>query len=618
MGDRQVFCPGTVPQRQKSYYIMKYKAIFTPALAMFWLLGTSPLAYAATPEEPSVEIDEPEDMALAAEDADTGQAESVVIARHVTGSYLSGRYARAHGHVDQAVNHLLRVHREQPDNMTVAVQLQGMLLLQGKMQNAAEVAAAIKASGTRDPLADLVLALHALRMGKVEEAARVLGAANDNGNLQLWVPLLLGWVQYEQGQVKQPLTTSIFDIDIGRAAPLINYHLALINERAGFPEAAVQNLAKAGEDPRLVPPRIMQRIALFSAQHGNPPQLASLAQQYQQPEGSQPEPLVIANARDGIAEVLYTMGGIMFSAGVVNDAAIYLQLAAYVKPDMGEAHLALGDAFSQLQQYERSNAAYENITPQDSLYGRAQLHIAVNLDRMGREKDAVKRLDKLAAQNTDSADALITKGDLYRIHGRYREAIDTYNKGLARVGELSASDWPVLFARGSCLERLGRWPEARRDLQAALELKPDQPDVLNYLGYAQLERGENMAAAQAMIARAVEARPNDAQIVDSMGWVLYKQGNYEEALAYMEKAVEMIPSDPTVNDHLGDVYWRLGRKTEARFQWERSLSYSPEARLAELIQKKLKQGLPPEPAMADATVKKQAAAAPEAADSATP
>ncbi|NCY24514.1 MAG: tetratricopeptide repeat protein [Alphaproteobacteria bacterium] len=502
--------------------------------------------------------------------------------------------------------------------MAVAVQLQGMLLMQGKVSAAAEVAAAIKASGTRDPLSDLVLAMQALHDNKIDDTVKVLESANQNGNLQLWVPLLLGWVNYERGQVTKPLTLDIFSIDIGRASPLINYHMALINERAGFIEAATANLAKAAEDPRLAPPRIMQRLAAFSEAHDNPKELAAVLQAYQ-PTGDEPQTAlpVIGNARDGVAEVLYTMGGIMFSAGVVNDAAIYLQLAAYVKPDMGEAQLALGDAYSQLQQYARSNAAYENVTPQDELYGRAQLHIAVNYDRMGREKDALALLDKLAAQDKDNADALITKGDLHRIHGRYQEAINTYNKGLARIGELSSDDWPVLFARGSCLERLGRWPEARKDLQAALDLKPDQPDVLNYLGYAQLERGENLAAAQAMIARAVEARPNDAQIVDSMAWVLYKQGNYEESLAYMEKAVEMMPSDPTVNDHLGDVYWRLGRKTEARFQWQRSLSYSPDAKLESSLHKKLKQGLPPAPTMASTAVEKQASAA-EATDSATP
>ncbi|MBY0406879.1 MAG: tetratricopeptide repeat protein, partial [Rickettsiales bacterium] len=177
-----------------------------------------------------------------------------------------------------------------------------------------------------------------------------------------------------------------------------------------------------------------------------------------------------------------------------------------------------------------------------------------------------------------------------------------------------STDWPILFARGSCLERLGRWPEAEKDLQAALALKPDQPDILNYLGFAQLEHGEDLDEAREMIARAVAARPGDAQIIDSMGWVLYLQGEYEESLAYMEKAVELLPSDPTVNDHLGDVYWRLGRKTEAQFQWNRALSYAPEPKLVEAIQKKLKDGLPE----ASKPLSTASTAPAEPVDSATP
>ncbi len=140
-----------------------------------------------------------------------------------------------------------------------------------------------------------------------------------------------------------------------------------------------------------------------------------------------------------------------------------------------------------------------------------------------------------------------------------------------------ANDWPVLFARGACLERLGKWALAEKDLRRALELKPDQPDVLNYLGYGWMERRLNLADARAMIEKAVKARPDDAEIVDSMGWALYLQGDFQHATEYLEKAVELLPGDATVNDHLGDVYWRLGHKTEARYQWERSLSFSPDS-----------------------------------------
>lgn len=571
---------------------MENKGLGILALALAaWLSSASQLAFAA----PNPEI-APETEETAEETTEKTGLSTPDLEDNVAGSYLSGRFARAHGDIDEAARYLRRVLDRQPDNMGIAAQLQGMLLLQGKIDEASIIARQIRDNDARDPLADLLLAVHALRAHKLDEASAVLAQAGANGNLQLWVPLLQGWVDIERGTFQKPLTQQAFEIDIGRALPLVNYHLALVNARAGFTEAATTNFRDALQNPQEVAPRMMMRAIDFYRRNQQPAaalepvikQFEDSAAQYAD-EGDLPQ---LSTAADGVAEVLYSMGSIMFAAGVVNDAAIYLQLAAYIKPDMAEAHLALGDAFGQLGQFKRSNIAYENVTPGDELHARAQLHIAVNYDRMSRTPEALALLDKIAAKNKENADALITKGDLYRIHGEYEKAVKTYNQAISRMGELEAADWPVLFARGSCHERLGNWPSARKDLQAALTLKPDQPEVLNYLGYAQLERGENVEEAQAMIARAVEARPNDAQIVDSMGWMLFLKGDYEASLGYMEKAAELLPTDATVNDHLGDVYWRLDRKTEARFQWERALNCKPDAKLAATLQKKLKDGLP--------------------------
>ena len=301
----------------------------------------------------------------------------------------------------------------------------------------------------------------------------------------------------------------------------------------------------------------------------------------------------ITTAQDGAAEMMYTMGGIMLGADLSSDAAVYLQLALYVRPDFPDATLALGDAYTDLKQYAWSDAAYEKIPAGNRLYFAAQLHIAGNEDRIGQPKEAMARLDRIIAQFPASAEPLIIKGDLLRTHERYAEAVEIYSQALGRLPKINSTHWPLLFARGACYDRLDKWDLAEKDLRQALVLKPEQPDVLNYLGYRLLELGKNIAEARTMIEVAVKARPDDAQIVDSMGWVLYLTGDYTGATDYLEKAVELLPGDATVNDHLGDVYWRLGRKTEARYQWERSLTFSPEAKVAGNIHKKLKDGLPP-------------------------
>jgi tetratricopeptide (TPR) repeat protein len=512
-----------------------------------------------------------------------------------SGTYLSGQFARAHGDAAGAIDYLRKVHHDDPKNADLTGQLEGLMLLQGKIDEAIALAGDMPAE-SRDQLSSLLLVLAEVKKNNAEEASAFLNDISDGSNPQLWQPLIGAWLDVSRHKLAKPMTLQDFTADVGRAAPLVDYHLALINASAGFKDVAAQNFKDAIEDPKNPPGRVIGQLLAFYHKNGQPPLLAPIVKAYSEtyPEFARQADLpMVETMQDGVAEVLYTMGGIMLAAGVNNDAAIYLQLTLYLKPDLSEAALALGDSYNELQQYARSNEMYAHIPAASRFYEKAQLHMAVNAERMGKLDDALAMLDNMSKAMPTASDALITKGDLLRVHQRYPEAVAAYSEGLKRTPQIKADYWPVLFARGACLERLGKWSEAESDLRQALTFKPNQPDILNYLGYGMLEHHENMPEAREMIATAVKARPDDAQIVDSMGWALYLQGDYAGATEYMEKAVELLPGDATVNDHLGDVYWRAGRKTEARYQWERSLMFSPEASMADSIHKKLKDGLPP-------------------------
>ena len=160
-----------------------------------------------------------------------------------------------------------------------------------------------------------------------------------------------------------------------------------------------------------------------------------------------------------------------------------------------------------------------------------------------------------------------------------------------RLGKLDKRHWTILYSRGISLERSKNWKRAEKDFKTALGLSPDQPYVLNYLGYSWVDQGVNLADARKMIERAVKLRPNDGYIVDSLGWAFYRLKKYEAAVKQLERATELRPQDPTINDHLGDAYWRVGRFMEAKFQWQRALNLKPEADQVLLIEKKLKLGL---------------------------
>ena len=142
---------------------------------------------------------------------------------------------------------------------------------------------------------------------------------------------------------------------------------------------------------------------------------------------------------------------------------------------------------------------------------------------------------------------------------------------------LPTNDWSLYYFRGIALERSNQWPKAELDFKKALELQPNQPYVLNYLGYTWVDKGVHLDEAMAMLKRAVDQKPDDGYIVDSLAWAYYRLGNYDKAVIYQEKAISLDPSDSVLNDHLGDIYWKLGRRDEARFQWQRALAFKPDA-----------------------------------------
>jgi Flp pilus assembly protein TadD len=230
--------------------------------------------------------------------------------------------------------------------------------------------------------------------------------------------------------------------------------------------------------------------------------------------------------------------------------------------------------------------------PADSpWHWEAQLATADALVAAGKRDEAMRQLTEMAAARPERIDALVKLGDLARRSDDYATAERAYDEAIGRVGP-AVSPWRLYYARGVARERLGNWDAAALDLQEALRLEPDQPQVLNYLGYSWVDRGENLETALGMLQKAVELRPRDGFIIDSLGWAYFKVGRYEDAVTWLERAIEAEPGDPVINDHLGDAYWKTGRTREARFQWQRALSLNPEEAVVRVLQEKLANGLP--------------------------
>ncbi|WP_112320514.1 tetratricopeptide repeat protein [Oceanibium sediminis] len=318
----------------------------------------------------------------------------------------------------------------------------------------------------------------------------------------------------------------------------------------------------------------------------------------------------VTSAAEGAAAVYAMMGrGLIQQEEAERLGLVYARLALHIDPRDDEVLTLIGETLAFQGRYALAIEAFEGIAPSSPWYTTAEVGRAQALADLDREDEAVEVLSNLARTNPDQIAIQIAHGDILRESEAFAGASQAYTRAIDLVEEPDQRHWRLFYARGVTYERTDNWPAAEADFRKALELNPDQPFVLNYLGYSMVELGQNLTEAEEMIRKAVEQRSDDGFITDSLGWVLYKLGRYDEAVEPMERAVELEPVDPIINDHLGDVLWMVGRKLEAEFQWRRALSFDPEEEDAERIRQKLDIGL-------DAVLDQEAAADPSEAETA--
>ena len=317
--------------------------------------------------------------------------------------------------------------------------------------------------------------------------------------------------------------------------------------------------------------------------------------------GEKPGPLV-DSAQAGAAEVLFGLGTSLGRQGGEDLALAYLQLAIYLSPRHPLALMSLADLYEQLKKPALAIKLYERVPSESALKRNAEIQLATNLDALERTDEAKKLLQKLTADRPADLEAITALGNIMRARKQFADCAETYTKAVDTVKSPQKSNWILFYFRGICFERSKQWAKAEGDFKKSLDLFPDQPHVLNYLGYSWVDQGLNLDEGMRMIRRAVEQRPDDGYIVDSLGWAYYRISNYEEAVKQLERAIELKPEDPTINDHLGDAYYKVGRTLEAQFQWAHARDLKPEPDDLKKIEEKLKTGmLLEDPATAEAT-----------------
>jgi len=534
-------------------------------------------------------------------------AQTPASAAHVSasGSFLAAQHASRERDAAAAANFYRSALRNDPKNNELLDRTFLSVLLNGDVEEAVRLADRVLAVDKEDRIARLVLGVRAIKQKQYQVARQQLAQSVRGPITDLAAVLLSAWTQNTPAESK----TAVDAIDKLTGPDWYGIfkelHAGMILDVAGQKTAAGKRLEHAHQlDATAL--RVVQAYGSYQSRNGNKdealktfkafeevlPHHPLIAEAISDLNAGKKLPVMIDSPQAGAAEVLYGLGAALGRRGGEDLGLIYLQLSLYLVPSHQLALLSLADLYEGLKKPELAIKTYERMPPNSPLERSALIQRAIDLDGSDRSDEAKADLQKLITASPTDLEAIMALGNILRGRKQFAECADVYSKGLATMPVPDKAAWTLFYFRGICLERSKQWPKAEADLKKALELFPDQPHVLNYLGYSWIDKGQNLDDGMRMIRRAVEQRADDGYIVDSLGWAYYRIGKYEEAVKELDRAVELKPEDPTINDHLGDAYWKVGRVVEARFQWAHARDLGPEADELPAIEAKLKSGLP--------------------------
>ncbi|WP_366914668.1 tetratricopeptide repeat protein [Roseovarius sp.] len=524
------------------------------------------------------------------------------------GAYLAARQASLDNDYKAAAEYFTKALAEDQSNPAILESAVVAHVSLGHFDQAIPISRKIEDDELLSQVAFMVLVADEVKRGAFDDLLDRFG--RDHGIGSLADGLIAAWAQLGKGDMSAALDRFDAVAEEQGLRSFAIYHKALALASVGDFEAAEQIFAGKSDGP-------MQRTRrgtvawaeILSQLERNDEAVALIDDAFGadlDPEISQLREMLAADQRvpfslisgagDGVAEVFYSLGRALISDTSEDYVLLYSRIAEYLNPEHIDSVMMTAELFESLGRYQLATDTYKSVPREHPSFTAAEMGRAEALRRADRTDAAVEVLEQLSESHPELPAVHVSAGDLYRQLERFGDAAAAYERALDRYSDDAEEQWFVHYARAICYERLGEWEKAESDFRRALELNPEQPQVLNYLGYSLVEKQIKLDEALGMIERAVAKQPNSGYIVDSLGWVLYRLGRYDEAVDHMERAAELMPVDPVVNDHLGDVLWAVGRKNEAEFQWKRALSFvdqekpSPDIK-PDRIRRKLEVGL---------------------------
>jgi tetratricopeptide (TPR) repeat protein len=521
------------------------------------------------------------------------------------GNYLAARHAGTERDSAAAAAYYLNVLKADPKNPDLLGRAFLSVLTGGDIDQAAKLADRLLQVDHTDRIARLVVGVRALKQKDYSTARQNFAQSVRGPVTDLTATLLAAWALAGSGDTRASIDTMDKLSGPDWYSIFKDLHAGLILDLANNKKDAGKRYERAYKvDPTAV--RMVEAYGRYLARGGNKadalkvygdfnkvlPDHPLIMQEMKAVNDGDKLPLLVDSPQAGAAEALYGLGASIGRRGGEDLALIYLQLALYLEPSHAMALLSLADLYESLKKPDLAIKVYERVPASSPLSRNAEIQLAGDLDQLDRSDEAKKRLDHVIAEHPKDTEAILALGNIQRGRKEFAECADTYGKAIDTIAKPDKSNWVVFYFRGICYERSHQWPNAEADMKKALELFPEQPLVLNYLGYSWVDQGAHLDDGMDMIRRAVEQRPDDGYIVDSLGWAYFRTGNYDEAVKNLERAVELKPDDPTINDHLGDAYWRVGRTLEAHYQWSQAKDLGPDKEDLPKIEAKIKDGLP--------------------------
>ncbi|MEO8757263.1 MAG: tetratricopeptide repeat protein [Devosia sp.] len=473
----------------------------------------------------------------------------------------------------------------------------------GQIEAAADTSRQVMQVETDNDMAKLVIATEAFKQRRYDAVVTGLAKVNPTTFEGVTGAILKAWALTGEGKLDEAFA-SLDKLSNGGLDEFLVFHRAIMADVAGRTDEAIKYITDAHDADPYTPDvveayarilgnagqydKAMDAIVDFEAQGLNHPVVEEVktALAHKQRPG-----LYADSVQAGAAEMFHSVGVAFARDGTSDVSLVLLRLGAYLDPKNDTIQLVIGQLYDSAGQHEMANAVYDAIPIGSPMKAMAVVRVADNLDAMGDRPEAIRRLSNIVTTAPNDVDAISVLGDLLRSDKQYRAAADAYTKALGVTGGQTPGDWRFYYVRGIAFERSDQFPLAEKDFLKALDLNPNQPQVLNYLGYSWVDKGLNLTRALDMIQKAVNASPNDGYIIDSLGWAYYRLGRYADAVTQLEQAATLRPNDPEINDHLGDAYWRVGRKLEAHFQWNVAYSMDTDGSVKARVGPKLTGGL---------------------------